>query len=225
MKKYLAAALLTFSAVYTVTARGTDWAEFSRYETANAEVAAQPDNARRVVFMGNSITDMWPATHPEFFTRHGFIGRGISGQTTYQFLSRFRRDVIELNPRVVVINAATNDIAENTHPYNEDITFGNIVSMVELAKANGIEVVLTTTLPAASFSWNGAVTDAPEKIRSLNRRLATYAAEHRIPFVDYYSHMLAPDGKSLDPRYTRDGVHPTAAGYGIMEDLILKVLE
>lgn len=217
-------ASLIAAASLTASAERHDWADFNRYAKANAELAAQPNDGQRVVFMGNSITDFWPANHPDFFTSHGFIGRGISGQSSYQFLSRFREDVIALHPRTVVINAATNDIAENTHPYDEEKTFGNIVSMVELARANGIDVVLTTTLPAGAFGWNPQIKDGPEKITSLNKRLAAYAAEHGIPFVDYYSHMLSDDDRSMDPRYTSDGVHPNSAGYSVMERLILQAL-
>ncbi|MDE6097554.1 MAG: SGNH/GDSL hydrolase family protein [Muribaculaceae bacterium] len=212
---------LAIMAAGTVSAQKTDWANFSRYEQSNTEIAAAPAQVRRVVFFGNSITDAWPSVRPQFFSGNGFVGRGISGQTTYQFLSRFRDDVINLHPEYVVINAATNDIAENTHPYNADRTFGNIVSMVELAKANGIEPVLTTTLPAAAFYWNPEIKDAPEKIAALNARLAEYARTNGIPFVDYHSALLGADGRGLDPRFSEDGVHPNADGYSVMEKLIL----
>ena len=102
-------------------------------------------------YAGNSITEGWVRTHPDFFKTNGYIGRGISGQTSYQFLLRFREDVINLSPALVVINAGTNDVAENTGAYNEDYTFGNIASMAELAKANKIKVILTSVLPAAEF--------------------------------------------------------------------------
>lgn len=217
-------ALAIAGGIFTMSAQKRDWADFARYEKDNAALAALPIPEGRVVFMGNSITDFWPDHHPEFFSENGFVGRGISGQTSYQFLSRFREDVINLHPAVVVINAATNDIAENTHPYNPDRTFGNIVSMVELAQANGIKVVLSTTLPAGSFGWNPAIKDGPEKISALNQRLRTYAEEHGIPFADYYSHLLAPDGRSLDKRYSEDGVHPNSAGYEVMEGVIMDVL-
>lgn len=116
-----------------------------------------------------------------------------------------------------MINAATNDIAENTGTYHEDRTFGNIVSMVELAKANHIKVILTTTLPAAGFGWNPSIKDAPQKIASLNARLKAYAKANKIPFVDYYSSMVSGNNKALNPVYTKDGVHPTSEGYDVME--------
>lgn len=219
--KTLAVATVAVGMSATLYARQPDWANFNCYAQANKEVLATPDTGRRVVFMGNSITDNWAAMRPSFFSDNGFIGRGISGQSSYQFLSRFRADVINLHPRLVVINAATNDIAENTHEYDEDMTFGNIVSMVELARANNIKVILTTTLPAASFGWNKAITDGPEKIASLNKRLAEYAKKNKIAFVDYYSALVDTDGKTLNPKYSKDGVHPTEAGYEVMESIIL----
>ena len=175
--------------------------------------------------MGNSITEGWVNTHPDFFKSNGYIGRGIGGQTSYQFLVRFREDVINLSPALVVINAATNDIAENTGAYHEDRTFGNIVSMVELAKANHIKVILTTTLPAAAFGWNPAIKDAPQKIQSLNARIEAYAKANKIPFVNYYQPMVVGDNKALNPQYTKDGVHPTGEGYDIMEALIKQAIE
>ena len=151
------------------------WGNFERYAADNARVAALPLSERRVVFMGNSITDFWPGNHPSFFADNHFIGRGISGQSTYQFLSRFRDDVINLRPELVVLNAATNDCAENTHPYDPDRTMGNIISMCELAIAAGIKVILTSTLPASKFYWNPAITDAAGRISDLNRRIRVYA--------------------------------------------------
>ena len=113
-----------------INAQEKDWANLQRYAQQNAELPKPDKNEKRVVFMGNSITEGWVNTHPDFFKSNGYIGRGIGGQTSYQFLVRFREDVINLSPALVVINAATNDIAENTGAYHEDRTFGNIVSMV-----------------------------------------------------------------------------------------------
>lgn len=223
-KRLIIATVISLWLSATIDARQNDWAQFGRYEKDNQELAAIPNNGRRVVFFGNSITDNWARMRPDFFKNNGFIGRGISGQSTYQFLSRFREDVINLHPKVVVINAATNDVAENTHEYNEERTLGNIISMIELAQANGIKVILTTTLPAGFFGWNRDITDGPEKIAALNKRLAEYAAKNKIPFVDYYSVLLAPDGRSLSNRYTDDGVHPTDAGYEVMEATILPAI-
>lgn len=226
MKK-LACAILIASAALCSNARDfADWSNFNRYHDSNIEVKALPAAERCVVFLGNSITDNWAGMHPEFFKTNGYIGRGISGQTTYQFLSRFREDVINLHPQIVVINAATNDVAENSHPYNEDMTVGNITSMIELAQANGITVVLTTTLPAAAFPWRKEITDSSEKIMSLNDRLQQLVLEKGITFVDYYSHMVTPGdpSRALNPAYSDDGVHPTPKGYDVMEQIIHPVL-
>ena len=144
----LAVVCLSFS-VGEIYAQKHEFADFKRYAKENATLAQPVKKEKRVVFMGNSITEGWVRTHPDFFKTNGYIGRGISGQTSYQFLLRFREDVINLAPALVVINAGTNDVAENTGPYNEDYTFGNIASMAELAKANKIKVILTSVLPAA----------------------------------------------------------------------------
>ncbi len=203
-----------------------DWSNFGRYHESNMRVKTLPADDRKVVFLGNSITDNWARMRPGFFERNGYVGRGISGQTTYQFLSRFRRDVIDLSPRIVVINAATNDVAENTHPYDEDMTVGNIISMLELAQANGITPVLTTTLPASGFSWRKGMTGVSDKIASLNSRLRSLARKRGIVFVDYYSSLFDPtdSDRSLDAKYSGDGVHPNDAGYEVMESVIQPVL-
>lgn len=203
-----------------------DWPNLGRYAQENARL--QQDDATvkgRVVFMGNSITEGWVREDAAFFTSNGYIGRGISGQTSYQFLLRFREDVLKLNPEVVVINAGTNDVAENTGAYNEEYTMGNIISMVELASVNGIEVILTSVLPAAAFGWNTAIKDAPQKIEALNKRISAYAQKEGIPYVDYYSAMVYGDNKALNPAYTKDGVHPTLDGYKVMEALIKKAID
>ncbi|WP_290396418.1 GDSL-type esterase/lipase family protein, partial [uncultured Bacteroides sp.] len=127
----------------------------------------------------------------------------------------------------VVINAGTNDVAENAGAYNEEYTFGNIVSMVELARTNKIKVILTSVLPAAAFGWNPSVKDAPQKIMQLNARIRKYARENKIPYVDYYSEMVEVEGgnNALNPSYTKDGVHPTLEGYKVMETLIKKAID
>lgn len=218
--------LLLLSALLPLSAKAqkTDWAQFDRYAADNRDVLQRGDTLK-VVFFGNSITDSWASMRPGFFKGNGFIGRGISGQSTYQFLARFREDVVNLKPRIVVLNGATNDIAENTHPYSEERTLGNIRSMAEIARANGIGVILTSVLPAAGFKWNRAVTDAPEKIASLNRRIKALADELQVPYVDYHSLLLDSDGRSLRADLSPDGVHPNVTGYAIMEEAILPVIK
>lgn len=226
MKKLLlSAAVLIMTAINVSADDNWDWPLFSRNADKNAELMKnKPDDPRRVVFFGNSITEGWPRTHPQFFEENDFVGRGISGQTTYQFLLRFRDDAINLKPAAIVLNAATNDVAENTCPYNEDRTFGNIVSMVEIAQANGIQVILTSTLPAVGFGWNKSIKNAALKIASLNSRIKQYALDHGIPYVDYYSELVSGDDRALNSAYSEDGVHPNSEGYDIMEKLILPVV-
>ena len=201
------------------------FANFKRYEQANKELPAPAKKEKRVVFMGNSITEGWVKIHPEFFKENGYVGRGISGQTSYQFLLRFREDVINLKPKLVIINAGTNDIAENTGPYDIDITFGNIASMAEIAKANKIKVILTSVLPAAGFRWNKKITDAPDRIEALNAKIKEYAKANKIPYVDYYTPMVTGAERALNPDYSKDGVHPTLDGYIVMEALIKSVID
>ena len=178
--------LLLMQGMAVCNAQNKDFANLKRYAESNRVLQQEQSGTvkGRVVFMGNSITEGWVRTDGQFFEENGYVGRGISGQTSYQFLLRFREDVIKLKPEVVVINAGTNDVAENTGPYVEEYTFGNIVSMVELARANDIKVVLTSVLPAAAFGWNKTITDAPQKIAALNKRIAAYAAEQGLPYVD-----------------------------------------
>lgn len=206
--------------------KSKDFAGLARFAEKNAALAPVAKGEKRVVFLGNSITEGWMKHHKAFFEENkNYVNRGISGQTSEQFLLRFRNDVINLRPYKVIINVGTNDIAENTRPYNEDYTFGNIVSMVELARANKIKVVLSSVLPAAGFSWRKDMKDAPVKIEALNARIKAYAQKEKLPYIDYYTPMVYGDKRELNPAYTYDGVHPTAAGYEVMEKLVQEVLK
>lgn len=158
-----------------------------------------------------------------FFSDNNFVGRGISGQVTSQMLLRFRQDVIDLHPKYVVILAGTNDIAENSGKIDMEKTFGNIVSMCDLAKANGIKPIICSVIPAASFYWHPHVTGAAEKIVQLNAMLEAYAKANRIKYVDYHSAMKDERG-GLPESLAKDGVHPTREGYDIMKNLLLKAL-
>lgn len=210
-----------------VQAQKHEFANWNRYAHNNKELGAPVKGEKRVVLMGNSITDGWPKTRPQFFTDNKIIGRGISGQTSYQFLLRFREDVINLQPKIVVINYGTNDIAENTGAYNENLTFGNVCSMVEMARYHKIKVILTSCLPAEGFGWRRNITDSMQKIRSLNARVKAYAKANKIPYVDYYSSMVNKEETAMKTEYANDnpGVHPNAAGYAVMEGLLLPVIE
>lgn len=219
------AALCLGLSAQNVYAQQGDFAGHNRYAKENASLPTPSKKERRVVFLGNSITEGWVNIHPDFFKKNGYIGRGISGQTSYQFLLRFREDVIKLQPKVLVLNAGTNDVAENTGPYNEEYTYGNIVTMIELARAHKIKVILTSVLPTAQFPWRKQITDSVEKINSLNARLKAYAQANKIAYVDYYTAMVDPTTQGQQKALTQDGVHPNAAGYDVMEKLIQEVLE
>ena len=197
-----------------------DWPNYDRYAEANAQVTVAP----KAVLMGDSITDGWPFADPEFFSDNNFVGRGISGQVTNQMLLRFRQDVIDLHPKYVVILAGTNDIAENSGKIDIEKTFGNIVSMCDLARANGIKPIICSVIPAASFYWRPSVTDAAEKIAQFNTMLEEYAKANKIKYVDYHSAMKDERG-GLPQNLANDGVHPTREGYDIMKNLLLKVLK
>lgn len=204
-----------------------DWAGLERFRKENEKIGAPSVSEKRVVFMGNSIMEVWISKHPGFFSGRPYINRGISGQTTSQMLLRFRQDVIQLEPAVVVLLAGTNDIAGNTGPATTDMIAGNIASMIELAQTHGIKVILCSVLPAAQYFWAKEKNPA-EEIPKLNERLKQLAAEKRVLYLDCFSAMT--DGKNgLKPAYTYDGVHPTEAGYDVMEPLveeaIRKVLE
>lgn len=202
-----------------------DWAQLERYSDDNEKAKLLPQEQRRVVFFGNSITDIWAQVHPEFFKSNGYIGRGISGQTTYKYIVRVREDVINLKPKYVVIGGAINDIAENTNPYNEDITMGNIISIVELLKANKIKPIIASVLPAAFIPWDRNIRNVPEKVASLNARLKAYAKKNKIVYADYYPLLVHGEDRALNPQYTHDGVHPTEKGYEVMEKYIQGILK
>jgi len=199
-----------------------DWPNLNRFKMENAELPTPSSNEDRIVFMGNSITESWLQIRPEFFADNPYINRGISGQTTPQMLVRFRQDVINLKPSAVVILAGINDIAGNTGPSTIEMIADNIFSMVELAKANDIQVVLCSVLPASDFPWIKGMEPA-EKVVQLNLLLKSYASQHEIIYVDYYSSMVN-DSLGLKEELGSDGVHPNASGYSIMEPLVEQAL-
>ena len=202
-----------------------DFAQMGRYEQANMELNMQRNNGKRVVLMGNSITEGWVDMHPEFFRDNALIGRGISGQTTQEMLVRFRADVINLKPKVVVILAGTNDIAENAGNYREDNTAGNIETMLMMAKQAKIKAVVVSVLPTDQYPWDTSVNDVPGKVASLNRRLQVLAKKYKATYLDLFTPMVAEDGRKMNPAYAYDGVHPTLAGYAVMEQALLPVLK
>jgi lysophospholipase L1-like esterase len=170
------------------------------------------------VYFGDSITEGWGTIYPEFFVGKTYIHRGISGQTTPQMLLRFRTDVIELKPKIVVILAGTNDIAGNTGPATLEMILGNLISMCELAKANGIKVILCSVLPAYDYPWKSGLEPA-DKIIALNKMIIKYAKANDIASVDYYSSMV-DNRKGLKSIYSQDGVHPNKEGYRVMGPIV-----
>jgi lysophospholipase L1-like esterase len=195
-----------------------DWASLQRYREANAALADPTPGERRVVFYGNSITESWAKWFPTMFPGKPYVGRGISGQTTPQLLIRFRQDVIALRPSVVVILAGTNDIAGNTGPSTLEMIEDNLASMCEIARANGIRVVLSSVLPVRDYPWKRGLEPA-QKIVTLNAWMRQYAASHGHVYVDYHSAM-ADEQAGMKEGLSTDGVHPNEAGYRLMAPLV-----
>jgi lysophospholipase L1-like esterase len=209
-----------------------DWPNLERYRDANAQLPPPAKDENRVVFMGDSITDMWVRPRfGEFFPGKPYIGRGIGGQTTPQMLIRFRPDVIALRPKVVVILAGTNDIAGNTGPMTLEEIEGNLASMAELARVHGIKVVLSSVTPVYDGGHNAegqplVMTDRrpPEKILALNAWIKKYAAGHHDVYLDYFSAMVDEQG-FMKKDLSVDGLHPNKAGYALMAPLAEKAIE
>ena len=226
MKKIIiAAAALLFACAFsqTISAQDlpdNDWANFKRYSKANAEVTVKP----KAVLMGDSITDGWFSQDPEFFKANNLLGRGISGQVTSHMLVRFRRDVIDHHPKYVVILAGINDIARNNGYISLDDTFGNIVSMCELAKANKIKPILCTLVPSNYIRWRPAITDTKEQVAALNKMIKEYAAKHHYKVVDYATVLADAQGNTRSD-LSKDSVHPNLDGYKLMEAALLKVIK
>lgn len=221
-------AFMNNNAQEIVTAGGgtlKDWAHLKKYEKENEQLKKIND-PNRVVFMGNSITEGWSNFDKDFFIKNPFVNRGISGQTTPQMLVRFKPDVVNLNPKAVVILAGINDIAGNTGPISLKNTAENIISMAEIAKANNIKVYICSTLPAIDFPWSPGLEPGPKVIK-LNTILKDYCIKNNITYVDYFSSMADDEGGLKVPEYTTadDLVHPNLAGYKVMEKIILSELE
>ena len=201
-----------------------DFGNLARYREANRQIAPPKPGEQRVVFLGNSITEGWVRADSAFFAKNNYIGRGISGQTSAQLLLRFRQDVLDLQPEALVLHIGTNDVAENTGPYDPEFTMSNIRSMVELARANDIKVLLASVLPAAKFEWRRALGDRSDLIVDLNRRIRAYALQEDIPYIDYHSAMKN-DANGMDADLAADGVHPTARGYDLMKEMVQRAIQ
>lgn len=198
-----------------------DWAGFHRYAKANEAITKRP----KAVLMGNSITEGWAEFDNKWLEEHNLVGRGISGQVSGQMLVRFRQDVINLKPQNVVIMCGINDIGLNQGKISVQNIMSNIISMVELAKANKIKPYLCSVTPAKNIGWRPEVKDTPQQINELNKLIKEYAKANKITYIDYYSSLLADDGVSLKQEYARDTVHPNLAGYKVMEEILLKALK
>ncbi len=200
-----------------------DWAYIEKYAIENQQLLKLPNNGNRIVFIGDSITEFWQQYDSAFFTQNKYINRGISSQTTSQIQERFQNDVIDLEPKYVIILAGINDIAENNGPISIEEIMNNIVSMVEKALKNNIEVVLCSILPASDFYWNPKIKPF-EKIKQLNVLIEAYCLIEKIKFVDYYNPMV-DENFGLDKKFTDDGVHPNLNGYLKMKTILESYLK
>ncbi len=218
MKSLIFLAFGLFSAAFVNAQSAVDFANLARYKDENTAIVSSKKKVD-VIFMGNSITEGWVKSHPEFFSENNYIGRGISGQTTSQMLLRFQNDVVSLKPKLVVINAGTNDIAQNTGIYDPDFTFNNIKAMADMAQNNGIKVIIASVLPAATFPWRKEIMNVPQKVDALNNRLKQYAISNKFMFVDYNTAMRDAEG-GMREGFSKDGIHPIPAGYAIMEPIV-----
>ena len=212
---------ILLTSIKLIEVNGQDWPNLSKYKNANTQLDSL-ETKDRIVFMGNSITELWTTVSPSFFDNKNYVNRGISGQTTPQMLIRFRQDVINLNPFAVVILAGINDIAQNTGPSTIQMIKNNIISMIELANSNKIHVILCSVLPAEKFPWFPEILPA-QKVVDLNKELIEYADKNNILYVDYFS-LMVNENMGMKKELTNDGVHPNKKGYLIMEKTLLKAI-
>jgi len=200
-----------------------DYGNLRRYAADNAQVQPPAAGEERVVFMGDSITDFWGRRAGQFFPGKPYINRGISGQVTSQMLLRFHQDVVLLKPRAVVILAGTNDIGGNLGPTPLEVTEDNLAAMTEMARANGIKVVLAALQPVCDYHRPQTQTRPPEKIVALNRWIREYTDKNGLVYLDYYSATVDDKGM-FRKELTDDGLHPNAAGYDVMMPLAAKAI-
>src|ERR1039457_3730973 len=221
MQKLLAA---LFCCGLAFSQSSTDWPNLARYHDDNAHLAPPAAGENRVVFMGDSITDAWGRRYGQLLPGKPYVNRGISGQTTPQMLIRFRPDVIALKPKAVVILAGTNDIAGNTGLMTLEEIEGNLTSMAELAKVNGIQVVLSSLLPVCDYIRPQTERRPPGKIIALNKWIQQYAEANGLVYLDYYPSLLDDQGV-FKKELTFDGLHPNDAGYAVMAPLAQKAID
>ena len=215
-------ALLTLS-IIGFSQESRDWFRFNDYKADNERIIASQEYPQ-VVFLGNSITENWAYFHPEFFTEHNYLGRGIGGQTSAHMLVRFQSDVIDLHPQVVVIMAGTNDVALNDFWVVPDQVVNNVISMCTLAQAYGIIPIISSITPCTGFVWRPEVKDAGQTIVNINKRLKAYAEEHNLIYVDYHS-ALADENMGFPKSLSDDGCHPNPDTYYLMEGMVMKAIK
>ena len=199
-----------------------DWFRFNDYQADNERIINDKESPE-VLFMGNSITENWAYFHPEFFTSHNYLGRGIGGQTSAHMLVRFQSDVIDLHPKAVVIMAGTNDVAHNDLWVTPEQVVNNVISMCTLAKANGIIPIISSITPCTSFGWRPEIENAGQTIVDINKCLKAYAESNGIIYVDYHS-ALADENQGFPTSLSGDGCHPNPDTYFIMEEMVLKAI-
>lgn len=199
-----------------------DWFRFNDYKADNERIIANKEFPE-VVFMGNSITENWAYFHPEFFTSHNYLGRGIGGQTSAHMLVRFQSDVIALHPKVVVIMAGTNDVAHNDFWVEPMQVVNNVISMCSLARANGIVPIISSITPCTGFVWRPEIKDAAQTIVNINKELKAYAEANDIVYVDYHT-ALADENMALPKTLSDDGCHPNPDTYFLMEEMVVNAI-
>ena len=224
MKKMITSKLLIMGLISLLglQVNAQDWANLKKYQTENKALNIPEKTEFRVVFMGNSITQQWKEKDSAFFQINPYLCRGISGQTTPQMLIRFRQDLVALHPKVVVILAGTNDIAGNTGPSTLEMIMDNLASMTEIAKANGIKVILCSVLPAYDYPWRKGL-EPNIKIPKLNNLIAEYCKKTNTYYIDYFSEMT-DEKNGMKAELTTDGVHCTLQGYKLMEKMVQKAI-
>ena len=219
MKKSI---ILIIFATMSLFGYSQDWFRFNDYKADNERIIANKDYPE-VVFMGNSITENWAFFHPEFFTEHNYLGRGIGGQTSAHMLVRFKTDVIDLHPKAVVIMAGTNDVAHNDFWVAPEQVVNNVISMCELARANGIIPIISSITPCTGFVWRPEIEGAGQTIVEINKNLKAYAEANNIVYVDYHS-ALADENMGLPKTLSDDGCHPNPDTYYTMEEMVLEAI-
>ena len=204
------------------TSYSQDWFRFNDYKADNERIIASGEFPE-VVFMGNSITENWAFFHPDFFTSHNYLGRGIGGQTSAHMLVRFKTDVIDLHPKAVVIMAGTNDVAHNDFWVAPEQVVNNVISMCELARVHGIIPIISSITPCTSFRWRTEIKDAGQTIVNINKSLKAYAEANGFVYVDYHS-ALADENMGFPFALSEDGCHPDPDTYYTMEELVLEAI-